>query len=179
MKRKVGASFLGLMVVGALTAGVITRDEALAAAYPGADIQARRIYLSEEQRLRVQELSGEALDTRLIASYIARKDGREVGRAYVDTHLVRSKKESLLVCLDTSGRITRIEVTAFLEPHEYLPSENWYRQYRGRELDRGLQVNRDIQPIAGATLSASAANRAARRMLALDGLLRESEGEKR
>lgn len=159
--------------------GTVSRQEALTLAYPGAEIAARRVFLSEEQRIEVERLSGVDQKTRLIASYIAMKDGREVGRAYVDTHLVRTKKESLLICLDREGSVKRVEVTAFLEPPDYLPSAAWYAQYSGRGLGKGLNVNRDIRSIAGATLSARAANSAVRRVLALDRVLRPSDEESR
>ena len=157
-----------------VAAGDISREEALAGAYPGASIRAERVFLTAEQQQRAAERAGVEVPSALVARYVASQDGRVVGRAYVDTHVVRTKKESLLVSLDAGGRVKRVDVTAFLEPGEYEAPEPWLRQYRERALDGDLAVNRAIRPIAGATLTARAANAAVRRVLAIDGVLRES-----
>jgi hypothetical protein len=107
----------------------------------------------------------------LVARYLATKDGKVIGRAYVDTHTVRTKRESLLVSLDTEGQVLRIDVTAFLEPSEYRASDAWLRQYRDRVLEEDLGINRAIRPMAGATLTARAINGAVRRVLAIDEVL--------
>ena len=60
---------------------------------------------------------------RIYARYVARRGGAVVGRAYVDTHVVRTKRESLLISVDPNGRVRRIDVTAFLEPPEYVAPE--------------------------------------------------------
>jgi hypothetical protein len=149
----------------------ITRNEALADLYPGAQIQSEQVFLTALQVKRIAAIAGSEVPSPLVARYLASRDGRLVGRAYVDTHIVRTKKESLLISLDTEGRLVRIDVTAFLEPPEYRASEPWLRQYRGRALTDDLSLNRAIRPIAGATLTARAANAAVRRVLAIDQIL--------
>ncbi len=69
----------------------------------------------------------------------------------------------------------RIEVTAFLEPHEYRVSTRWYEQYRGMTLGEDLSLQRSIRPVAGATLTARATHQAVRRVLAIDRILRAAE----
>lgn len=161
------------LVFTAYSMGVLSREEALAAAYPSARIRSERVFLTEQQRLRAAELARVGVPSPLIARYVAFKEDRVVGRAYVDTHVVRTKKESLLICLDESGKLQRIEVTAFLEPPEYLASPDWYAQYTNRELSDELSLNRAIRPIVGATLTSLAANRAVRRILAIDQVLQK------
>jgi hypothetical protein len=155
----------------------ITREQALAAVYPGAEIQAARIFLTDAQRREARNLSGVDVPNSLIARYVAMRDGRVVGRAYVDTHVVRTKNESLLICLDELGSVKRIEVTAFLEPPEYQGSRPWYDQYNGKTLNDDLRLHRAIRPIAGASLTAKATTDAARRVIAIDRVL--GEGGKR
>jgi len=148
-----------------------SRDEALALAYPGAEYEAERVFLTTDQQQDASSLSNEDVPSRLIARYIARRNGAVAGRAYVDTHVVRTKNESLLVCLDPDGRVLRVEVTAFLEPPEYRASDLWYAQYEGRLLDDDLDLDRAIRPIAGATLTGRATAAAVRRVLAIDRVL--------
>ena len=149
----------------------ISREEALAAVFPGAAIDADRVYLTEDQTRAVAELSREDVPGRIYARYVARRGGAVIGRAYVDTHVVRTKRESLLISLEADGRVRRIDVTAFLEPPEYVAPEPWLRQYDGRPLDDDLAIQRAIRPIAGATLTNRAVNGAVRRVLALDRVL--------
>lgn len=153
-----------------------TREEALAAVFPGADIRAERIFLTARQLREAALMAGVEIPTALIARYVALRGGEVVGRAYVDTHVVRTKKESLLICLDNQGKVRRIEVTAFLEPTEYQAPPAWYGQYDGRTLGPDLQLQRAIRPLAGATLTAMATNQSVRRVLAIDRVLRSSSG---
>jgi Na+-translocating ferredoxin:NAD+ oxidoreductase subunit G len=146
----------------------VSRDEVLASAYPGAAFKSEQVFLTSAQQARVAELSGTERPSAFVVRYVASKDGTVVGRAYVDTHVVRTKKQSLLVMLDGGGRIKRVEATAFLEPGEYRAPGAWMRQYNDRVLTPDLAVNRAIRPIAGATLTGRAVNGAVRRVLAID-----------
>jgi electron transport complex protein RnfG len=167
------AALAAVIVTGATAAAVaqITREEALASVFPGASLRAERLFLTPAQLKEVQTRSG-AEPSALVARYVATRDGRIVGRAYIDTHTVRTKKESLLISLDQSGRVKRVDITAFLEPAEYQASDTWLRQYRDRTLSDDVAVNRAIRPIAGATLTGRAINAAVRRVLAIDDMLR-------
>ena len=163
--------FLVFVTGTSAQSGLITREEALAAVYPEAVVDAERVFLTTDQTQRAAVLSGEELPSALVARYVAQRGGEIVGRAYVDTHIVRTKRESLLISLDSEGRVRRIDVTAFLEPREYRAPERWLRQYDSKPLDDDLALQRLIRPIAGATLTAVAANKAVRRVLAIDRVL--------
>jgi len=165
------ASLLWLSSLLAAQSGALTREEALASVFPGADLKAERLFLTPEQRQAAADLAGVDLETVLVARYVARRDGKVVGRAYVDTHVVRTRAESLLISLDSEGRVRRVEATAFLEPREYQAPEAWLDQYGGRAIGAELELQRSIRPIAGATLTARAVNAAVRRVLALDEVL--------
>lgn len=168
------AAITGALIVVAAEAAAaqgLTRDEALAAVFPGAAIRGEQVFLTPSQQKQVLVRAAVDVPSALVARYVATRDGKVVGRAYVDTHTVRTKRESLLVSLDGEGQVLRIDVTAFLEPSEYRASDAWLRQYRDRVLDEDLGVNRAIRPMAGATLTARAINGAVRRVLAIDEVL--------
>jgi len=167
---------LWALSLGLSAAQGLSREEALAAVYGGADVRAERLFLTPAQVKQVAMRAGTDPASALVARYLATRNGEIVGRAYVDTHTVRTKRESLLISLDARGRVIRIDVTAFLEPPEFLAPEPWLDQYRGRALDDDLSINRAIRPIAGATLTARAANGAVRRVLAIDETLRSAGG---
>ncbi len=157
--------------IGEAQSGIVSREAALAAVFVGATIASDRVYLTPAQVEQVATLSRDEVQSKIYARYVATRDGVVVGRAYVDTHVVRTKRESLLVSLAADGRVRRIDVTAFLEPLDYLAPEPWIRQYTNKLLSDDLAVNRAIRPIAGATLTTRAVNAAVRRVLALDRVL--------
>lgn len=175
-RRLVLATVLLLATASSVATQGISRDEALKAAYPGATIRAEQVFLTPSQQQQVAARAGADAPSGLIARYIAMKNGTVIGRAYIDTHTVRTKRESLLISLDQQGKVARIDVTAFLEPAEYRAPEPWLRQYGDRTLDDGLAINRAIRPIAGATLTARATNSAVRRVLAIDAILEAAGG---
>ena len=139
--------------------GLMTREEVLAAVYPRASVEAERVFLTSDQTRRASELAQVEIESPLVARYVAREGGRVVGRAYVDTHVVRTKRESLLIALASDGTVRRIEVTAFLEPREYLAPDAWLRQFDTRPLTDEVALQRAIRPIAGATLDRSVGDR--------------------
>lgn len=157
--------------LAAASSSLLTREEALALAYPGATFTAERIFLTEDQRKKAEAAAGAPLPSSLVARYTAKADGRIVGRAYVETHTVRTKKETLLISLDAAGRVKRVDATAFLEPAEYQAPQAFLNQYTGRPMSDDLRLHRAIRPIAGATLTARAVTDAVRRALAIDAVL--------
>lgn len=146
-------------------------DEALELAFPGCEIQRGTAYLTEEQAAKIKKLAGTKLPSAIAHPYVASKDGKIVGTAYVETHRVRTLRESLLIVVDPKQRVKRIEVLSFAEPEEYLARPNWYGQFVGKKLDDELQLKRGIRGITGATLTARATTDAVRRVLALHQVL--------
>ncbi len=134
---------------------------------PPARIERRTAYLTEAQAERVETLAGKPLERRVVAYYVGSLDGRVIGYAFTDAHIVRTLPESVLFALDPSGRIVSTEILSFDEPVEYLPGERWLRQFENRELDERLSLKRDIRTLTGATISSRAITAAARRVLAL------------
>lgn len=171
VRRIVWGGLLAVTTATALRSQMITRAEALAVAYPGAEIRTEQVFLRPEEQKQAAELAGVPIPSALVVRYLATQHSRIVGRAYIDTHVVRTKKETLLICLDAEGRVKRIEILAFLEPPEYTAPEAWRQQFTGRRLDDQTALHRAIRPIAGATLTARAVTEATRRVLALDRVL--------
>lgn len=149
----------------------ISREQALAAMFPDSRIRSGTVFLTDAQIEQARSLSGEEIASALIARYEIAEGGRLIARAYVDTHSVRTKRESLLVVLTPDGKVLRIEITASEEPPEYRATPEWYQQYHGKTLDDDLYVDRAIRPMAGATLTGRAANQAVRRIIAIDRVL--------
>jgi electron transport complex protein RnfG len=154
---------------------LMTREEVLASVYLGATVEAERVFLTSDQIKRASELARVDIESSLVARYVVREGGLVVGRAYVDTHVVRTKPESILVALTSDGAVRRVEITAFLEPRDYLVSQEWLRQFDAQPLNDDVALQRAIRPIAGATLTARSVTDAVRRVMAIDEVL-EKDG---
>ncbi|NWJ41411.1 MAG: FMN-binding protein [Geothrix sp.] len=154
-----------------LVAALPTTQEALALAFPGAQLTRKEQVLSEAQVARVKTLAQVDLPGSWLVAYEARRNGVLVGVGFFDTHRVRTLNETLLVAISAEGRILRVEAVAFREPAEYMAKEAWVRQFEGRGLDPQLSLKAAIHPLAGATLTAHAMTDAARRCLALHRIL--------
>jgi hypothetical protein len=149
----------------------LTQEEALKLAFPGAVVERKTFFLTGTEQEEVAQLAGGPRPSALAVAYVAAVDGRLVGTAYFDAHLVRTMTETLMVAVDPAGAIMRLEVLSFSEPEEYLPRGHWYAQFQGRTLDDELALKRGIHAVSGATLTARATTETARRLLALHRVL--------
>ena len=165
------------LVGGAAWATVlITVEEALELAFPGAITTRQTLFLSDDQRNMVEKESGTEVSSALATRFAAHgEDGAVLGWAYLDTHRVRTLPETLMIVLGADGAVQRVEVVTFREPLEYMPREGWYGQYKGQELDDDLALKRDIRPVTGATLTARATTEAVRRVLAIHAVAVQEE----
>jgi len=150
------------------------KDEALALAFPGSDrVEDRAFILTDEQKAAVEKRARAPLETQLWTVYVGWKGAELLGYAVIDTHIVRTLPETVMVVLSPTGEVRRAEVLAFYEPPEYTPPERWVRQFDGRHLDDDMKLGGGIQGITGATLSATAMTAGVRRVLALYAVLSE------
>lgn len=179
---RVGALVL-LALLGAAPAtaqGVLTQEEALRLAFPGATLQRRTAYLDPAQLRAAQDLAGPGVPVaqRVVTYYVAVRDGRPQGAAYFDAHRVRTLGEVLMLAVDTRARLQRIEVLKFAEPPEYNAGARWLAQFEGAALAPELSLKRGIVNMTGATLTANAVTAAARRTLALHAVIRPFEASR-
>jgi Na+-translocating ferredoxin:NAD+ oxidoreductase RnfG subunit len=95
-----------------------------------------------------------------------------VGYAVVDSRIVRTMSEALLVVLARNGEVQRVVLLAFHEPPEYGPGEQWLTQFGGRRAtDNAWRVGHDVHGISGATLTAHAARDAVSQIAVLHELV--------
>ena len=145
-----------------------TQEEALHDAFPDADrIDAKVFVLDEAQASHVRELSEADLDRKIWTVHTARRAEELLGYAVLDVRTVRTFPEALLIVLTPDGAVRSVRVLAFHEPTEYQPPERWLGLFSGKRLGPDLRLKRDIQGIAGATLSSQSVVRAVRTALAL------------
>ena len=187
MSRLVSFSSVLLMIaVAAPSPGAAAElmgvGEALALAFPAPAVTKKKtLYLDAEQTAAIAELAGSELPSRIVTCYEAfasDEDGAaRVGWACLDTHIVRTLPETLLVVVGPDRKVKRVEVLAFKEPQDYMLSERWMQQLEGQPLDDELALKRKIRVMSGATLSSRATTLATRRVLALVELELAGPGE--
>lgn len=152
----------------------LTQEEALRLAFPAPAVLDRRTaFLTEAQLDAVNARAGRdaRVERSVVTYYAATLGDSAAGVAYFDAHRVRSLREVLMIVVTPQGRVRRIEVVRFEEPPEYEAPASWLRQFEDRALDDDLALGGAIATMSGATLTARATVRAARRALALHAVI--------
>ncbi|MEC7584617.1 MAG: hypothetical protein VYE77_09880 [Planctomycetota bacterium] len=164
-----------LLAVAATAQARLKPGEAMALCFPDHAVSVHPVLLDQKQRTLIAKASGEKAPRKIIHTYKAHKGKDLVAIGYVDAHLVRTKKQILLVIIDTAGKnagkVRRVEVLAFTEPAQYRPAGRFYAQFQGLNLSRDLREGRQIKRVTGATMTTRATTAAVRRTLATHGLL--------
>lgn len=160
-----------VLTIGATRAGAtafLAKDEALALAFPGADrVEDRVVFVTDAQKAEIEQRARAPLESQLWTIHVGWKGTEILGYAVIDSHVVRTLPETFMVVLEPDGTVRRVDVLAFHEPQEYLPTARWMEQFHGRKLDDDLKLRAGIQGITGATLSATAMTAGVRRVLAI------------
>jgi len=152
----------------------LTVDDALELAWPGGcRAEKTTVFLTKKQVARVKELSLVDVPSAIVYPYRMFCDDKLAGVAFFDAHDVRAKGEVLMVAVNPDGTVRRVEVLSFDDHPDYLPRKAWYDQFSGRPLDDGLELDRKILPMTGATLTSRSTVTAVRRALALFKVLEE------
>lgn len=112
------------------------------------------IILSAAEAKKIQELSGVKLDSKIFKVFKALQDGKAIGYGVLINRKIRSKNGVVLYLISSESVLKGIEVIAFNEPMEYVPSKKWISQFENIETNKPLALSKDIPTITGATLSA-------------------------
>jgi hypothetical protein len=145
-----------------------TKEEALKVAFPDSTkIEKETFILTLAQQKKVEELAKAKLETKIFIFYRGEKNNVVTGYAAFGSHVVRTKPEVYMAVIETGGSLRFIEILAFYEPEEYLPSPKWFKQFSGRTFDDELRLRKGISGISGATLSAEGIVREVRKLLAV------------
>jgi len=144
-----------LTITVALSAQVlISPIEAMQENYDlNATVTKKNILLSNSKFKSIQKNAQTKLTTKIYRVFTAKKDGKTLGYGVLVNRKVRSKNAVILYFIQDST-LQGIEVIAFNEPLEYVPTKKWNAQFVNIKTDKMLQLNRDIPSISGATMSA-------------------------
>lgn len=124
--------------------------------------------LSVEQRARVASLAGAQAPHRSIRIWRALQDGTPLGTLFVDEVIGREDYITYALGIDTTGRVTGLEVLAYRESHGgEIRNAAWRGQFARRAAQPLPQFRADIKNIAGATLSCEHVTQGVRWLLAI------------
>lgn len=144
-----------------------SKDEALQMAFGGdTTVEVMPLFPSQSQLEQIEQQAKTKLDSKMYSFYVGKKQGAIVGYAAIDSHTVRTQSETLLIVLDAAGNLRNVHTLAFHEPPEYQAPKRWLEQLANRVVEQ-LSFDRDIQAVAGATLSTRAALINSRKVLSV------------
>lgn len=174
-----------LVILGTLGCGIaltslawggtyLTKTAALKRAFPQADrVETVNLFLTPEEVAETSRLAGVPLASPLQTFYVGKKGNQTLGYAAIEAATVRTMPETVMIVLTPDTKVSFVEILAFFEPEEYLPSRRWLQQFVGAQLSAALRIGGSVQAMTGATLSAQAVTRQVRLTTALAQRLQE------
>lgn len=112
------------------------------------------ILLTDSQAKKIQEISQVKLQSNIVKVFKAELGGKTLGYGVLINRKIRSKNGVVLYLISSDSILKGIEVVAFNEPAEYIPSKKWMSQFENVNTQTPLNLSKDIPTITGATLSA-------------------------
>jgi len=132
-----------------------------------ARVEKKNILLSTKEAKAIQDLAKTKLNTKIYRIFRAYQEDKLLGYGILVLHKVRSKDTAVLSIITPDGLLKTIEIIAFNEPVEYIPSKNWIGVFQNKTLTPSLKTGNEIPSISGSTLSARAITKATRIALSL------------
>lgn len=100
--------------------------------------------------------------------YAARPAYQPLGYALVTDERGKYRPITMLVGVDSAGRVTGVRILVYREPRGGEVARQFFlRQYRGKRAGDPIRLNRDIINVSGATISVVSVNAGVRKTLAL------------
>lgn len=140
-------------------------DEALTRYFSDCKVKEESLFLTIEQVKKAETSSGLKIDSKLLSRKLAICPSGEKF-IYLDTHVVRTQKEVLMIVLNQT-ELEKVEVLSFYEPDEYIPGKKWYELFKGLKKSGQVTLGENIPHISGASLTSRATVTAVKKIVAL------------
>ncbi len=114
----------------------------------------KNIILKKVQKQEIQKAAKTKLNSSIVRTYKVSKESQHIAYAILLSNKIRSKNGVYLYTINSHGVLESIEVVAFNEPLEYIPSDTWKKQFANTPTTEHLNIPKNISTITGATLSA-------------------------
>lgn len=155
-----------------------TQREALEKAFPDSSVISRRVlFLTDKQVQEIEKLARAKVESKMVAYYVGSKADTICGYAFFASKVVRTRPATFMVLLKPNGTVRYVEILAFQEPLDYIPTAKWLDLFKAKELNDALWPSRDIHAITGATLTVRAFTQGVRNILAIYQVAIRKESE--
>lgn len=146
------AIILGLAAGNASALDVSTTEDAVKAAFSGADkIVKKRIRLTTPQRAAIGKLATQVVRDEVMVFYVGVKGGQNMGYATVEQVVNRSWTIAYMVVMNSNGSIQNVEVLNYVGARNWgVQYDSWLNQFLGMTSDSDF---RGVSGITGATIS--------------------------
>jgi hypothetical protein len=155
------------MSIGAHSKVLMKIPEALDLYFSDHEIRKKTLFLTDGAINLLENESKSNFATKIYTYYEVYKGSRRLNTAIMETHILRSRTQTIFVVFDNKGKISSTEILAFYEPDEYIMSKKWLNQFVGKTLKNKLVPRKDIAHVSGATISYNETTKAIRRTLSL------------
>lgn len=117
-------------------------------------VSKKNILLKNDQADKIQKDAKAKIKSKIFKVFQAVKDGKTQGYGIIINNKVRSKNAAIIYIISKDSILKSIEIIAFNEPMEYIPSKTWIAQFEKISTEKRLRVGSEIPTITGATMSA-------------------------
>ncbi len=145
-----------------------SQQAALAEAFAKSDTVIRKVvFLTDKQVQTIEREAKAKVESKIVTYYQGLSADSTTGTALFEKNIVRTKPETFMAVVNPDGSVRYVEMLAFHEPAEYLPTSRWFALFKGKFLDERLWPKRGIHGITGATLTVRAITQGVRKSLAI------------
>lgn len=158
---------------------LMTREQAIALAFPGARTVRCTWVLTDAQAQAIEKAAQVKLRSRILSATLAARGDTLLGATFVDSRRVRTMPAVFAVAVARDTTVLRVDVLAFHEPPDYRPPERWLSLFGKRKLDDRLWPRRDIHALSGASLTTRSVTEAVRSALAAYAIVITPDAKRR
>jgi len=119
-----------------------------------AKVSKKNIMITASQAKNVTKNAKAKLKSKIFRVFTATNNDKVLGYGILVNRKVRSKNAVVLYIITKDSKLKNIEIIAFNEPTEYIPSKTWIAQFQNIPTEKNLHIPKDIPTITGATMSA-------------------------
>lgn len=133
---------------------IVPPMDAMKQSYPDSKITQEDLSLTDAQITKIEQSAKTKLGEKIFKSFKAVKNNKIVGYGVLIDRKIRSKNGVVLYVISADSILKSIEIIAFNEPAEYIPSKKWISQLNDIKSEKIDETSKNIPNITGATLSA-------------------------
>ena len=138
-------------------------EDALNKYFPGYEIKNKKLFLSKDNIEKLSAKAESKFSNRIFSYYEASKNGQRVYTAYLITHKLRTRTQTMFIVFKTNGEMKSAEVIAFYEPEEYIMTQPWLKQFINKKSQQ-MPNTSNVMKVSNSTISYNETTKAIRRI---------------